>query len=312
LYALPSAADLAGLAPTTLPQPAVADEETGRYLHHQYQARCLSIAPDGKRAVSGDAGGVIACFEPQTGKLLWSVRPHNGIVTRIQFIRDGAEVLSSSGDGTVKITNAADGSEKSTVWSGDATCIACADDSATAAAVVGQSDAIRVIDLVGGQVRWSVPSSGVAFDIAYSPDGKLIAQCRDRFAVFIREADSGKEVTRFLGHQLWVTGGCFVKGSDTIVTCSIDATARLWDVHTGTVIRELKHDNPVIGVAVSADGRLVATVGGDFLKLWDLRSGQLLHSFASSKDCIAVKFSPDGRTLYTTGPGTVLRAWRVP
>ena len=61
-------------------------------------------------------------------------------------------------------------------------------------------------------------------------------------------------------------------GADTLVSAGEDRTVRIWNVATGKERRSLDgHDNKVVHVSVSPDGRRAATVSRDStLLLWDL------------------------------------------
>jgi WD40 repeat protein len=60
-------------------------------------------------------------------------------------------------------------------------------------------------------------------------------------------------------------GGAHGHGSEArVLSCSTDGTSRLWDLHTGrTLCLYEEHTGPVVGCAVSDDGRLALTVGLD-------------------------------------------------
>jgi WD40 repeat protein len=93
------------------------------------------------------------------------------------------------------------------------------------------------------------------------------------------------------------------------VTASLDGTARIWDLESGRQLATLRgHSGPLLGVAVSPDGALVATGSLDgTAKLWDLATGQeVLTLFGHDGPVNTVAFSPDGRFLATaSGDGTV-------
>jgi len=94
-----------------------------------------------------------------------------------------------------------------------------------------------------------------------------------------------------------------------VVTASWDGTAKIWDLESGRELATLRgHTGAVMDVAVSPDGKLVATGSLDgTAKLWDLATGRnQLTLFGHEGPVNTVAFSPDGRFVATvSGDGTV-------
>ena len=96
-----------------------------------------------------------------------------------------------------------------------------------------------------------------------------------------------------------------------IATGEIGAV-RLWDVASGREELQLPHDSLVNGVAISDDGRLLATAGRDgIVRLFDLPSGHEAASMAHTLSANGVAFSPDGKLLVTASDDRTARVWAV-
>ena len=87
----------------------------------------------------------------------------------------------------------------------------------------------------------------------------------------------------------------------TLVSGSFDHLVKVWDVGSGKEQLTLKgHQNLVSAVAVSPDGKLVAS-GDNQIRLWDISGGrEHVHMRAARRASrgrsARLAFSPDGRS----------------
>jgi len=111
------------------------------------------------------------------------------------------------------------------------------------------------------------------------------------------------------GHQSYVTGVAYFQGR--IVSCGFDKKVIWRDAETGMISRELEsaHGKWIRGMAQSADGSKLATVGDDMVcRVWDALTGDLIQELAGHDQqtphhypsmLYAAAFSPDGKHLAT-------------
>ncbi len=105
------------------------------------------------------------------------------------------------------------------------------------------------------------------------------------------------------GHSDQVNSVAFSPDGRYALTGSMDRTAILWDVASGTALHTLAgHADQVYSVAFSPDGRYALTGSFDHTAiLWDVASGTTLHALAGHTDAVvSAAFSPDS----LTGSGT--------
>ena len=95
-------------------------------------------------------------------------------------------------------------------------------------------------------------------------------------------------------------------------------TAWIWDLSwPGPIGEPLRHQHAVAAAAFSADGKLLATWGGDqTAQIWDAATGRpigprLTVDAPSRLLGSPISFSPDGRVLLTMQNGGTVRRWDV-
>ena len=72
------------------------------------------------------------------------------------------------------------------------------------------------------------------------------------------------------------------------------------------------HSEEVASVAISPDGKLVASASKDkFLKLWELKTGQLISTIPHQQTVNTVAFSLDGKMVATGCDDQMIRLFPV-
>jgi WD40 repeat protein len=110
---------------------------------------------------------------------------------------------------------------------------------------------------------------------------------------------SANRLGSMTAHQDQVRSLAVLRDGKTTVSVSEDKTVKLWD-NEKMILTD--HKTPVMCVAVSQDGKLMATGGGDKsdttpgeLILWDLETRKPSKSLAVDKTVWSVAISPDGK-----------------
>ncbi len=151
-------------------------------------------------------------------------------------------------------------------------------------------------------------------EVAYSPDGAILASCGDDGTVRLWEASSGREIRAFRGHASRVYCVAFSPDRKTVASAGEGRTIKVWEAATGREIRTLRgHGDTIYGLACSRDGKLLASCAADdTVKLWDASTGREIRTLRGHEDTvIAVAFSPDGRTLASAGNDRTVRLWEA-
>ena len=151
-------------------------------------------------------------------------------------------------------------------------------------------------------------STGYVSDIAYSPDGKLLAVA-GAAGIWLYDTENltaakilwPADVPRFF--RSWVTtiafspDGRFLASGGTITY----STNRLWDVETGQQIGTWDGSYLPTAITFSPDGKLVAyTAWFSSVWLWDVTSQQQVGVINTITSSGSLAFSPDGTTIATS------------
>jgi WD40 repeat protein len=167
---------------------------------------------------------------------------------------------------------------------------------------------------------WGISSTltpGAVLDLAYSPDGALLALSPDRYAVNVWDlSDLAKPLytvhTSFTGAINDLT---FSPDGSLLATGGYDGEIRLYDAQSGNLALVIPGDAAVGSMAFSPDGSLIASGGiydDSLVRLWDARSGALLRTLEGHRSGVSeLQFSPDSRMLASASYDGTLRLWGI-
>ena len=154
--------------------------------------------------------------------------------------------------------------------------------------------------------------------IAWLPDGKTLVTGAFR-RVVVWEAETltqQREITSGLTDRITVVlpgpeGGRVLLADGLVAEKGVVREAAL---DSGQILRSwTAHDDTIFAMALSRDGKHLATAGGDKLvKLWDPLTGKETARFEGhTSQVLSLAFHPDGSQLITGGADRQLKVWDV-
>jgi WD40 repeat protein/serine/threonine protein kinase len=195
-------------------------------------------------------------------------------------------------DGVVRLWDVTTEPARSRLQLPPATSVAFSPDGQTLA--VGEWSRVTLYDLATARERASFPGHvGRVYSVAFSPDGKTLASAaRDR-TVRLWDVSTGRD-RRHLTHLAPVQSVAFSPDGRTLASGGEDNVVRLWDLENHTDDTTLQRHPGVFPLAFSPDGKLLIA-GGDQIEFWDVATWQVRDALPNQGDRLAV--SPDGKTL---------------
>ncbi|MGL4374885.1 MAG: AAA-like domain-containing protein, partial [Microcoleaceae cyanobacterium] len=155
------------------------------------------------------------------------------------------------------------------------------------------------------------------WEVATSRDGKLIASTSvDQTLKLWRSDGTLLQTLKDKGSTVFRTV-VFSQDSQILVTGSINQTVQLWDISNPQTseIKLLKtlvgHQSPINALAISPDGKIIASGDNKIIKLWNF-DGKLLNSFKAHNEIIwKLAFSADGKLLASASADRTAKVWKL-
>jgi WD40 repeat protein len=263
---------------------------------------------------------------------------HGGPIQNLAFGPDGKSLVSDGGGG-IHVWDAANGKEIPRFPKQlQAYSIALSPDGKQLAIRVSNDKPaeppIAIHEYATGRLLRRFGDRETPASLLFSPDGKVLAASdwsrhRD---IELWDPAGGRRLHTLKGHKDHVWCIAFSGDSKTLVSSSDDKTIRFWDVAAGKELQQIKHHQGIKKIALSPDGKLLASI--DTIKhvykelgsgLWsndnrvricDAAAGKELRTFALPANELLpdelsgirhLDFAPDGKTLLTGSMDGILR-----
>ena len=171
---------------------------------------------------------------------------------------------------------------------------------------------LRVFDGASGRQLWAHKNdSGQVVTVAFHPrrPNVLVSGGQDHL-IHIWNAETGDEQQVLTGHTNTILHLAFDSTGYSLVSSSIDLTARVWDFSKPAVTTRLVlagHRNWVWGATFSRDGQFLATTSSDStVRLWELVNGDPIRTIVlPGTSSQAIEFGPRNRLIIAGLDGSI-------
>ena len=124
--------------------------------------------------------------------------------------------------------------------------------------------------------------------------------------IYVELADYKLDKSEFSPVVITPDSNYFIRGSD-------DGKLKEFNIISGELERVFgDHDRSVFTVAISHDGKYVASSSDETIKVWDYASGNLIYTLKGHQDfVICLRFDPEGGYLISGSIDTEIKVWNL-
>jgi WD40 repeat protein len=284
--------------------------EFNRFSGYGFANNALDISSDGEIIAVATLQDGIQIWQ-RDGKLLNTLKGHQGPVIGVAISPNGELIASASGDTTVKL------------WRSDGTLLKTLKGFKSTTGQVKFSPDGKLIISSGtdGTIKlwrsdgtllktWTGHGASVQ-QVVFSPDGQLIASASENGTVKLWQRD-GTLLTTFSDIQSPVLSIAFSPDGKTLATGNGDGQLELW-LRDGSLLRNFTaHDAAINALAFSPNGQIIVSGSDDkMLKFWS-KDGTALNAIKGHDSAIKdLAFSPTDDTLFSASWDGTVKVWKL-
>jgi len=297
------------------------DLETGERLNtlegHEDRVTCVSVTPDGRRAISGGADHALCLWDLESGRCVKRFRG-DGSLSCVSITPDGERAFSG-GFEKLRLWDLALAKpllviERPGMFFAD---LSVTPDGRLALSLCrprwSSESTLELWDLTSARcLRELEGQPGSDTSVRLSADGRrAIAGSADKH-LRVWNLETGECVDTLAGHTGNVTCVAITADGKRAVSGSHDKTLRIWDLDESRCIKTFEgHTHWVTSLDITPDGvRAVSGSSDGTLRVWNVEKGVCLREREKHRVSVtSLDFTPDGRKLMSGGDDLTVRTW---
>jgi WD40 repeat protein len=242
-------------------------------------ARSVSMSPDSRHLAAGYQDGSLWIFDTDTGRqAIPPMKSDGGTVETSQFGPDGHYIASAAIDRKVRVWDAGTGQRIAESRPAHTATIVQLIFSPDGSHLLSTSEDTTQLWDIKSQPFVGAPLDGAEQyfgNIAFSPDGRLIAGGAKDHSIRVWNANTGEPVRQPLtGHADTISRVAFSPDGHRMVSISPDSL-RLWDTSSWQPVgKPHRNTNIFASLAVSPTGDFFVTGGLGSIQRWNMNTGE--------------------------------------
>ncbi len=283
---------------------------------HQAITPRLAYSPDGRHLVTIDQDGLVCVWRTTVGRPIATVLQVDANPRAVAYSGSAQVLAIGRDDGVVEL-----------VGPGERVDLLRGPEEVVEGLAFAPNGHLLATGTDGGTLQvWETATRRLAFPervehegpihaVAFREDSRLLASAGADGRILVRDPATGERLRDLRGGGI-ILGLAFDR-TGQLVSAGGDGLVHVWDPERGRRVRSWRsHESVVRALAISPDGRLLATAGSDpdrAVRIWDSR-GRLMVTIAmeETQEVFTLAFCGLGQTrLATGGQDRVVRLWDV-
>lgn len=281
---------------------------------------CVEFSANGDVLAVG-CRGTVYVVDVASGTVRRELGQHRARIQGLAFSRAGDLLVSAEYTGLMHVFVLTGKAERRTINVTDGPIWAM--DVHPSGRLIGTAAQNRVVlwDVASGQpTRTILESEFVVADVAFSPDGTLLAVALADGTVQLVDCETWSVRHILNAHQGWARSISFSRSGKTLASGGGDARLRLWDTETGELQSDFKQSSWVKCIDFAPDGKHVAVGTADgTVSLWNVETSESRTIFSRPGPVLSVSLSPTDklvaaarRAFTSSGDQDTFKLWDWP